>query len=263
MPVMSSRGTGRPANSRISTQSKPFSFGLRAQPGAPSTGRPPAVPTSSRLPGSTGMPKCSMVPPIASTAAGMTSRRSAIAEAPNTMTSSAPALSTSSSARASARCSCGTRRSATILAPAGASRSAVTLSVFSITLSRAPAARSRSRRLCGCDRARRAAAASCAGKRGIARCTGDRERNDFYRRDHLAGDDRLVSRQRRERDRLVDALNRSMASRSTTRMPDVSANKLARPVKARSTRTPSPAMALAIRPPRHPRRHRPARAAPR
>ena len=38
-----------------------------------------------RLPGSTGMPKCSIVPPTASTAAGITSRRSAIAEAPNTM----------------------------------------------------------------------------------------------------------------------------------------------------------------------------------
>ena len=42
--------------------------------------------------------------------------------------------STSSIACASARCSCGTRRSATMLAPAGASRSAVTCSVFSITL---------------------------------------------------------------------------------------------------------------------------------
>ena len=92
MPVMSSRVTGRPASSRISTQSKPFSFGERAQPGAPSTGTPPALPISSRLPGSTGMPKCSIAPPIASIAAGMTSRRSAMADAPNTMTSSAPCL---------------------------------------------------------------------------------------------------------------------------------------------------------------------------
>ena len=42
MPVMASRGTSSPARSRISTQSKPFSFGERAQPGAPSTGRPRA-----------------------------------------------------------------------------------------------------------------------------------------------------------------------------------------------------------------------------
>ena len=36
MPVMSSRVTGMPASNRISTQSNPFSFGERAQPGAPS-----------------------------------------------------------------------------------------------------------------------------------------------------------------------------------------------------------------------------------
>ena len=95
--------------------------------------------TSMRLPGSTGMPKCSMVPPTASTAAGMTSRRSAIAEAPNTMTSSAPLVEhlverarrapRSRAARAAPRRS--SRR-------AGASRSAVTRSVFSITLSASP-----------------------------------------------------------------------------------------------------------------------------
>ena len=80
------------------------------------------------------MPKCSTRPPIASTAAGITSRRSAMAEAPNTITSSAPSRSTSSSAFASASFSCGMRRSATIIAPAGASRSAVTRMVFSMTL---------------------------------------------------------------------------------------------------------------------------------
>ena len=39
---------------------------------------------------------------------------------------------------ASAACSCGTRRSAMIDAPAGASRSMVTLSVFSTTLAASP-----------------------------------------------------------------------------------------------------------------------------
>ena len=135
---MSSRGTGKPARSRISTQSNPFSLGLRAQPGAPSTGRPSASPIISKLPGSTGMPKCSTWPPIASSAEGITSRRSAMADAPNTMASSAPALSTSSRARASAARSCGTRRSATMLAPAGAKRSAVIFRVFSITFGASP-----------------------------------------------------------------------------------------------------------------------------
>ena len=42
MPVMASRGTSSPASNRMSTQSNPFSLGERAQPGAPSTGRPRA-----------------------------------------------------------------------------------------------------------------------------------------------------------------------------------------------------------------------------
>ena len=87
------------------------------------------------------MPKCSMRPPMASTAAGITSRRSAMAEAPNTTTSSAPSFSTSSTALATAPCSCGTRRSATMLAPAGASRASVTRKVFSTTLVASPGSR--------------------------------------------------------------------------------------------------------------------------
>ena len=38
MPAMSSGVTSSPASRRLSTQSKPFSRGERAQPGAPSTG---------------------------------------------------------------------------------------------------------------------------------------------------------------------------------------------------------------------------------
>ena len=99
-------------------------------------------PISSRLPGSTGMPKCSMRPPTASTrgrndVAAVGDRRGA--EHHDQL--GAVASSTSSSALASARCSCGTRRSATMLAPAGASRSSVTCSVFSITLSARPGSR--------------------------------------------------------------------------------------------------------------------------
>ena len=71
-------------------------------------------------------------------AAGITSRRSAIAEAPNTITSSAPSPSNSLIAAASAASSCGTRRSAMMVAPAGASRSAVTRRVFSTTFGASP-----------------------------------------------------------------------------------------------------------------------------
>ena len=119
MPVMSSRDTGRPASSRINTQSKPFSFGERAQPGAPSTGCPSPARSASDCRDRPACRNARCVPPTASTAAGITSRRSAIADAPNTTTSSAPAFSTSSIAFATRACSCGTRRSATI---AGAGR---------------------------------------------------------------------------------------------------------------------------------------------
>ena len=61
MPMMAPRSTGTSAARRCSTQSKPLSLGERAQPGRPSTGTSPCRASSSRLPGSTGMPKCSTV----------------------------------------------------------------------------------------------------------------------------------------------------------------------------------------------------------
>ena len=244
MPVMSSRVTGRPASKRISTQSKPFSFGLRAQPGAPSTACPRTLPTSIRLPGSTGMPKCSILPPTASTAAGITSRRSAMAEAPNTITSSAPALSTASIARASAACSCGTRRSAIMLAPAGAIRAAVTLSVLSTTFGDRPGSSVETmpilRNLVGRDPNDRFRSRRCGAAWSRA-LTGNSERNDLYRGDHLAFDNRLECRQRRKRDGFVDTIERVDRVLVDDQHACTSANRLQRPVKARSARTPSPA----------------------
>ena len=84
------------------------------------------------------MPKCSMTPPIPEIAAGITSRRSAIADAPNTITSSAPRPSNSLIAADSAASSCGTRRSAMMAAPVGANRSDVTRKVFSTTFDASP-----------------------------------------------------------------------------------------------------------------------------
>ena len=133
MPTMSLRVTGTSARSRCSTQSKPFSFGERAQPGAPITGLPASEPMRSRLPGSTGMPKCSTRPPAASIAAGITSRRSAMAEAPKTTINSASDAPSATSSCVSAPASCGTRASRTMAASAGASRSPSTSSVFLTT----------------------------------------------------------------------------------------------------------------------------------
>ncbi len=82
MRTISARPTGRPAASRSSTMSKPLYLGDLAQPGRPSTGLPSSSPVSSRLPGSTGMPKWMTSPPASSMPAGTTSWRSTIAEAP-------------------------------------------------------------------------------------------------------------------------------------------------------------------------------------
>ena len=51
MPAMSSAVTSSPAISRSSTQSKPFSLGLRAQPGAPITGFPPSLSKNQQIAG--------------------------------------------------------------------------------------------------------------------------------------------------------------------------------------------------------------------
>ena len=82
--TISARPTGSPAARRSSTMSKPLYLGDLAQPGRPSTGLPSSSPVSSRLPGSTGMPKWMTLPPACSMPAGTTSWRSTIAEAPAT-----------------------------------------------------------------------------------------------------------------------------------------------------------------------------------
>jgi len=96
--IISVGPTGRPANSRVSTKSMPFSFGLRAQPGSTRAGLVPMRPRQIRLPGSTGMPKCRISPPARTMPEGPTSRRSTTAEAPTTSSRSAPCAISDSSA---------------------------------------------------------------------------------------------------------------------------------------------------------------------
>ena len=119
-----------PAAIRCSTQSKPFSLGERQQPGSPSTRRSPTLASSSRLPGSTGMPKCSTTPPAASIAAGSTSLRSVIAEAP-AISRRSPLLCRIRSARAAV--SWAERASLISRPPVARTRSAVIATVLSST----------------------------------------------------------------------------------------------------------------------------------
>jgi hypothetical protein len=207
------------------------------------------LPIIIRLPGSTGMPKCSISPPTASSAAGMTSRRSAIADAPNTITSSAPALSSSSIARDSAACSCGTRFSAMIAAPAGARRVAVIFSVFSITFGERPGSRVDTtptlRNLYGATRMTGFAlfATTTASSRAFAATAKGMIFTVAIISPSTTG---LNAGSVASVTASSMRLRPLIVSPSTTRTPAVSANKLHRPVKARSARTSGPAMAAAM-----------------
>ena len=72
--TISSRPTGRSANRRSKIQSNPLILMDAAQLGTPITGVSSRPPSNSRLPGSTGIPNCTIVPPLAVKDAGMMSR---------------------------------------------------------------------------------------------------------------------------------------------------------------------------------------------
>ena len=134
-PVTSSRDTGRPASSRISIQSKPFSFGERAQPGAPRIGWPLACADQHQVAGIDRHAEMldaaadRLRPRPGSRRGGRRWRR----RRTRRRVPRPPSAPHRPPWRPRA-CSCGTRRSATMLAPAGASRASVTRKVFSTTL---------------------------------------------------------------------------------------------------------------------------------
>ncbi len=159
------------------------------------------------------MPKCSMLPPTASIAAGITSRRSAMAEAPNTMHKLGAFfldLADCLRQRLPGRAARGAR--ATMRAPAGASRSSVIFERLVDHLRRQPRQQRRHHadllHLVGRN-PQPAGFAACAvfmADRKMSPATANG--NDLHRRQHLAFDHRIVGRQRRDRDRLVDPVHR-------------------------------------------------------
>ena len=141
MRMMSDAVTSTPAKMRCSTQSKPLSLSERAQPGSPSTCDSPRRARSSRLPGSTGMPKWSMAPPASTTAAGTTSRRSTMADAPAIRMTSQPRLCSWPTASATSVRLWAQRTSAASEPSSRESRVATAPVVESRTLSRIPGSR--------------------------------------------------------------------------------------------------------------------------
>ena len=134
--AMTSRGvTSSPAARRSSTRSRPLSFGERAHPGSPSTGRPRQRASRRRFPGSTGIPRWSTSPPAATMPPGMTSRRSAMADAPTISTICAPASRAWPTARATAPASWRQRTSFTTWPSSVSIRERSTREVLSSTVS--------------------------------------------------------------------------------------------------------------------------------
>ena len=138
MRMISALVTFRPANSRVSTKSIPFSFGLRAHPGSTSAGLSPIRPTQIRLPGSTGMPKCTISPPASTIPAGPTSRRSSTADAPITSSRSAPCASNPCNARPTASGWCADLTGGSREPVSALIRPSVISTVLSVTLSFSP-----------------------------------------------------------------------------------------------------------------------------
>ena len=245
MPMMSCRVTGMPAARRPSTQSKPFSLGERAQPGRPRTVRSPRCASSSRLPGSTGMPKCSTVPPAASIAAGSTSRRSVIAEAPAISRRSPPLARMRS---ASAVISWAERASLISRPPAAAMRSAVTATVLSSTDSLVPGRRvwisATSSGRYGATRTSGPPSRAIARQRSIAACGAA---NGMILMVATIWPDRTLENAGKVPSVTASStrLSRSMRARSTTTTPACSACRFTRPVKGLSTRRFGPATASA------------------
>src|SRR6266851_1238454 len=249
--MISSRVTAIPASRRCSTQSKPFSLGERAQPGRPSTGTPSSRPSRMRLPGSTGMPKCSIVPPHSLIAAGMTSRRSTIAEAPAIRIR--PGFPAAASLIRAARLpTAWAQRSSPISRlPSEARRDFVTSTVLSRMLSLSPGSRVwisvASVGISGATRSSLPPSAAMAAQRSTSArltpngtilivatiCFGSTSAKGVNVARVTASSTRLKS---------------SSRARSTTQRPRVSAKRLARPVKAVATLTLAPATASARRP---------------
>ena len=202
------------------------------------------------LPGSTGIPKWSICPPAATTASGMTSRRSTMTEAPCTKTRSAPVLAAAAICGARSVTVCSQRSSETSRQPRAARRCSVTARVLSRMLSLKPGSRvwiSATSR--GTKAATRSKGSSAAAKSAALATAVSGTANGMILtvatiwRGSTTAKAGSVPRVTASSTRL----RRSSRSRSKTRRPRASANRLARPVKALATVMLGPAAAAAMR----------------
>ena len=159
------------------------------------------------LPGSTGMPKCSIRPPACSTAAGITSRRSTMTEAPCTSTISAPASTAAAMTRRQlgggmVAALLGGERRAERREPRFGDGAGLVEDAFLQPRQPRLDQRDPARREGGDPQQRPAFGREGGGARD--RLLRHRERDDLDRRDHLARLDDREGRQGAERHGLVD-----------------------------------------------------------
>ena len=208
MRMISSRPTGTPAQRRSSTQSKPLTFGERAQPGRPSTGVSPSLPEQQHVAGIDR--HAEMLDP----AAGLLDRRrdhvAPIDDDRGAVHQHHLGAGIDGGGDEQAPARRPYARSAPRIAsaePSAASRVSVTARVLSRMLSFSPGSRvwiSATRR--GANAATRSSGSALGREGGGARhrCLRHRERDDLHRRHHLPRLDDREGRQGAERHGLVD-----------------------------------------------------------
>ena len=249
MPDMTAPSTFSPANSRAKTQSIPFSRGLRAHPGRTSAGRSPMAHTQMRLPGSTGMPKCSTFPPAATMPAGPTSRRSTTALAPATRRMSAPSAISARRASATSASAWGQVRGGNSVPVSPATRAAVADAVpsrmpcfnpGSVVITK-PTRNGRNGWSRSGGRSCAAASARCSAASGTAK--GITLMVATISRAAAGAESGKVPTVSPS----STALTRSSAARSTSSRPGTSASRLTRPVPGLDADSPAASTASARR----------------
>ena len=207
MPAMSASVTSMPAISRSSTQSKPFSLGLRAQPGAPSTGLPSISADHDQI---AGIDRHAGADDLAAgrsdrrrdDVVGIAHRRRAEHHHHVVVARRATSAPRRPPPRRAA-----VRRSAVTRLPERASRASVTLTVLASTLSLTPGSTVWTRPTLSGRNGLTAKASRPAHSRSdlIDQRRLDGERDDLHRRHHLAGLDRGILGDGGDGDRRIDA----------------------------------------------------------
>ena len=228
----------------------PLSLGDLAQPGSTSAGIASIWPRQIRLPGSTGMPKWSIVPPARTIAAGPTSRRSTTAEAPAISRICAPWRRSRFSASAIGAVSCRVRSGGSRVPCSASIRSRVASTAPSITLSFWPGSSLSTRpTFSGRKGCSDSGGGPCFAMVSATWSTapGTAKGMTLMVASISLAETGMCEASVATVSDSSSAFSRSIVVASTTSRPGVSANRFTRPVEARERPSSGPIRALASR----------------